>query len=233
MLLTTSHALGYHGDVFKVVSSDIARDSQDDEDGKKIEGGERKGSASDAGEDDGSESNSLDGRASPVTSDPIFPTELLVMRSQVLIGRGKAIVQVGKLDYALIELGGLDSTKKFAATPTPLEDWRKIVVHRDEPMQVKAETPSGGYIFGSRRPSLWKVRLPGSNEDLQVYAARFAASLEPGCTGSWVLDAESDNLLGHIITVGFFGGSEIALIMPAKDVFEHARDELDSRYEIN
>lgn len=236
MLLTTSQALGYRGGRYEIVSSDIAQDNQDDEDDEETEARERRGSMSDTehvryGEDDGSESDNSDGPASPIARDPIFPSELPVMRSQELIGRGKVIVRVDKLDYALIEVRGLNATQ--ISSTTPLDDLDKIVIHRDEPMDVAVVTPSGGYICGSRRRSIWVVRLPDSNEDLQVYAATFAGSLDHGCAGSWVWDTRTHNLLGHVITVGFFAGSEIALIMPAKDVFEHARAELDSRYEID
>ncbi|KAL6910200.1 hypothetical protein GGI43DRAFT_3593 [Trichoderma evansii] len=231
MLLTSSQVLGYRGDDYEIVHWDIAQDNHDDEDGEEAEARERQGSVSDAGEDDGSESGSSYGPVLPVTSDPIFPSEPPVMRSQELIGRGNAIVRMDKLDYALIEVRGLNSIQTSSAVS--LNDWDKIVVHRDESMQVTAVTPSGGYIRGTRSPGLCAVRLPGSSEYLQVYEVSFAGSLGPGHSGSWVWDTGIHNLLGHVITVRFSGGSEIALIMPAKDVFEHARAELDSRYEID
>jgi hypothetical protein len=101
------------------------------------------------------------------------------------------------------------------------------VAHGEESLKVTTVTPSGGRIQGTRMPSLWKVRLPGKNENLQVYAARFGRSLDPGYTGSWVWDERAHQVLGHIISVRFFEGSEVALIVPSIKVFEDARGEID------
>lgn len=231
MLLTTSQALGYRGNNYAVIRSDIPLVNHDDENDEEIEARERQGSVSDAEEDDGSRSDSSGDLSSLAGSDTLFPSELPAMRSQELIDRRKAILRVDKLDYSLFEVRALNSAQISSAVP--LDDLDKIVVHREEEMHVTTVTPSGGRIHGSRRPGLWVIRLPGSNEDLQVYAARFAGTMGLGYPGSWVWDTKTQKLLGHIIIVGHFVDSEIALIMPAKDVFEHARAELDSRHEID
>jgi hypothetical protein len=61
----------------------------------------------------------------------------------------------------------------------------------------------------------------------------FGGQLGLGYAGSWVLDVKTKKLLGHIITVGFFKGSEVALIVPAKDVFENACKTLDPSHEVD
>lgn len=221
MLLTTSKPIARPGDKYKIRRSDIARDYHEDD--EEIKGGKRQVSVPNA--DNGSKSNSSDGPAFLVASDSLLPSPLPVMGSQKLIGSGKVIVRVSQLDYALIEMAGLNCTE--ISSVIALDDGNKVVRHRNKRMQVKAVTPSGGYIQGTRMPKLWTVRLPSSNEDLQVYAARFGGSLGPGFTGSWVLDVKSNKLLGHIITIGFYKGSEVALIVPAMNVFKHACNELD------
>ncbi|PNP38938.1 hypothetical protein TGAMA5MH_09162 [Trichoderma gamsii] len=114
-----------------------------------------------------------------------------------------------------------DKNSTQISSATPPDDQGKRAAHHDGPMHVTAITPSGGHIQGTRRPDHWSVQLNGSGRYLLVYAARFAGSLGPDYTTSWVRDA-SNNILGHIISVGFFKGSEIALILPAAEVFEHA-----------
>lgn len=112
-----------------------------------------------------------------------------------------------------------DKTFTQTSSAIPLDNEGKCVAHRDNPMHVTAITPNGGHIQGTLRPRFWEVRLHGSDRDFRVHAARFAESLGPNSAMTWVRDA-SNNILGHIISVGFFKGSEIALIMPAKEVFE-------------
>ncbi|UKZ58869.1 uncharacterized protein TrAtP1_000191 [Trichoderma atroviride] len=91
----------------------------------------------------------------------------------------------------------------------------------DDPMHVTAITPDDDRIQGTRRPSSWVVRLQGSDRDVLVYAARFMGLLGP----SYPVQDASNNLFGQIISVGFFKGSTIALIEPAKEDSKHACKE--------
>lgn len=115
-----------------------------------------------------------------------------------------------------------DKAPTQASSAKPLDNEGKRARHHDNSMHVIAITPSGGHIQGTLRPSFWTVRLHVSDrndQNVPVRAARFADPLGPSSAMSSVRDA-SNNILGHIISVGFFKGSEIALIMPAKEVSE-------------
>ncbi|KIW90917.1 uncharacterized protein Z519_08700 [Cladophialophora bantiana CBS 173.52] len=82
-------------------------------------------------------------------------------------------------------------------------------------------TASGGLLIGTLDGALSHIRLPNSSTFHEVYEIQFDVPLAQGDCGSWVLDAETGDLYGHIIA-----GCErkgIAYIMPARDRFDNVQ----------
>ncbi|KAH8648128.1 hypothetical protein BGZ61DRAFT_376503, partial [Ilyonectria robusta] len=63
-------------------------------------------------------------------------------------------------------------------------------------------------------------RLPGCREFQEIYLAKLNRPLVVGDCGSWVRDAVTGKLFGHVIAGSPKTG--LAMIMPAHGVFRHA-----------
>ncbi|KAK0638645.1 hypothetical protein B0T16DRAFT_421486 [Cercophora newfieldiana] len=108
----------------------------------------------------------------------------------------------------------------------PLENYWQHVEAEARDVVVGVTTPDGGSISGmlSGTPSF--VRLPLSRTFQKVYTARFSIPLVAGDCGSWVRDAVTGKLFGHVIAGSPTTG--LATIMPANRVFSHILSELKS-----
>ncbi|KAF4463114.1 nicotinamide N-methyltransferase [Fusarium albosuccineum] len=140
---------------------------------------------------------------------------------------GKVILRSKDLDYSLVEINHpLASIEGLENSTIELSD-----VSRIEPgcrdAAVRATTPDGGILGGALSGTPSYVRLPQSRMYVEVYLARFNRPLVPGDCGSWVRDAVTGRLFGHV-----FAGSPtsgLTMIMPACHVFENARYFLESQ----
>lgn len=140
---------------------------------------------------------------------------------------GKVILRSKELDYSLIEIyHPLASLGDLENNTIELSD-----VSRIEPCcrdaAVKATIPDGGIVGGALSGTPSYVRLPQSRTYVEVYFARFNRPFVPGDCCSWVRDAVTGRLFGHV-----FAGSPtsgLTMIMPACHVFENARNILDSQ----
>ncbi|KAJ4152278.1 hypothetical protein NW754_004073 [Fusarium falciforme] len=140
---------------------------------------------------------------------------------------GKVILRSKELDYSLVEIDHhLTSIDDLENNTIELSD-----VSRIEPCcrdaAVKATTPDGGIVGGALSGTPSYVRLPQSRMYVEVYFARFNRPFVPGDCGSWVRDAVTGRLFGHV-----FAGSPtsgLTMIMPASCVFENARELLESQ----
>ncbi|KAK8029748.1 hypothetical protein PG993_011039 [Apiospora rasikravindrae] len=125
------------------------------------------------------------------------------------------------IDYALIELGafGYIAENQFVHPRTP----ERCVLVR----ALAAETkPSGsalvitsrGTILGNLSETPLYARGPGGTKFQRMITAVFEDRLEKGDSGSWVVDADTGDLHGHVVA----GSPELgtALILPFSDVFE-------------
>ncbi|EXJ63273.1 uncharacterized protein A1O5_11594 [Cladophialophora psammophila CBS 110553] len=138
------------------------------------------------------------------------------------------------LDYALVRLADGGVVENLLAN-TPLNNRRSTGTLRrtniivpdsdDDAIDVFCCTASGGLLTGTLDGTLSHIRLPNSSTFHEVYEIQFDAPLAQGDCGSWVLDAGTGDLYGHIIA-----GCEregIAYIMPARDVFDNVQARLN------
>ncbi|KAL2670160.1 hypothetical protein Neosp_015041 [[Neocosmospora] mangrovei] len=140
---------------------------------------------------------------------------------------GKVIVRSKELDYSLVEIDHpLTSIDDLEDSTIELGE-----VSRIEPCcrdaAVKATTPDGGIVGGALSGTPSYVRLPQSRAYVEVFFARFNRPFVPGDCGSWVRDALTGRLFGHV-----FAGSPtsgLTMIMPACRVFEDAQNILESQ----
>ncbi|KAM5344978.1 hypothetical protein ACJ41O_010840 [Fusarium nematophilum] len=134
---------------------------------------------------------------------------------------GKVILRSKELDYALVEVDpALINPDNIGDNIIELGDDSQIETQpRDA--AVKTITPDGGIVGGTLSGTPSFVRLPYAKTFTEVYIARFDRPLVPGDCGSWVRDAATGCLFGHV-----FAGSPtsgLAMVMPSRYVFEDIR----------
>ncbi|KAG4277818.1 hypothetical protein FPRO04_07061 [Fusarium proliferatum] len=126
------------------------------------------------------------------------------------------------LDYALIEVTRPIHciANKIALSSFSAKGEAKIQrVVTDGPKDVKILTStSRGTLTGVMSGTPLYTRLPNSSMYQEVYNVLLDSRLEAGDCGSWVIDAESGNLYGHIVAGS--PGSGAAIVIPFSRVFE-------------
>ncbi|KAJ9607223.1 hypothetical protein H2200_008295 [Cladophialophora chaetospira] len=108
-----------------------------------------------------------------------------------------------------------DSGRTHVAIPDPECDEIRIVCH----------TASNGPMTGTLDGTPSHIRFPNSHKFRKVYEVQFDGTLAQGDCGSWVLDAETGTLYGHIVA-----GCErqgIGYLIPACDVFHDVAARLN------
>lgn len=109
--------------------------------------------------------------------------------------------------------------------PLPLESYHHYTETAPCDTAIKTYTPNstiGGTLSGT--PSF--VRLPGSKIFQEVYIARLNRPLVPGDCGSWVKNAITGKIFGHVIAGSPKTG--LVLLMPASRLFAAALDALSA-----
>ncbi|GKT98175.1 hypothetical protein FLAG1_05364 [Fusarium langsethiae] len=126
------------------------------------------------------------------------------------------------LDYALIEVTKLIhcTANKIASSSLSANSEAKIQrVVTDGPKDVKILSPtSRGTLTGVMSGTPLYARLPNSSLYQDVYNVLLDSRLEPGDCGSWIIDAESGDLYGHIVAGSPDSGA--AIVIPFARVFE-------------
>ncbi|KAI1011057.1 hypothetical protein LB504_002190 [Fusarium proliferatum] len=126
------------------------------------------------------------------------------------------------LDYALIEVTRPSHcvANKIALSSFSAQGEAKIQrVVTEGPKDVKILTStSRGTLAGVMSGTPLYTRLPNSNMYQEVYTVLLDSRLEAGDCGSWVIDAESGNLYGHIVAGSPDSGA--AIVVPFSRVFE-------------
>lgn len=126
------------------------------------------------------------------------------------------------LDYALLRLENLHTQPVSTAAERQVASKAPPSIHGMLPdpengeISVTSNTASGGHMTGLMDGMPSPVYLPNNNKPRDLFEVQFDAPLEQGDCGSWVLDAETRALYGHIVA-----GCEqegLAYIMPANDV---------------
>jgi hypothetical protein len=134
---------------------------------------------------------------------------------------GKLFTTSTDLDYALIEITNLN-LRTFNQVPLDLNTLlypENVATSLPQNCNVLAITGSTGAIKGfiSRTPSY--AVLPGSKKSQELWTIQLQGKLAIGDSGSWVIDAETGGLLGHIISGNPQTGA--AYVVPAHNVLEH------------
>ncbi|TEA19495.1 hypothetical protein C8034_v008389 [Colletotrichum sidae] len=142
---------------------------------------------------------------------------------------GEVVLSSREWDFALVEvppsvvpkLGGAGEDQ---SRPIPLENCPYYVEPAPRDAAIKVTTPEGGSIGGtlSGTPSLF--RPTGSLTFIEVYTAKLNRSLVPGDCGSWLRDAVSGKVYGHVIAGSPSTG--LVLIVPAHQVLRLALESL-------
>ncbi|KAG5748313.1 hypothetical protein H9Q70_009007 [Fusarium xylarioides] len=126
------------------------------------------------------------------------------------------------LDYALIEVTRPIHciVNKIAFSSSSVNSEAKIQhVVTDGPKDVKILTStSRGTLTGVMSGTPLYARLPDSSLYQEVYNVLLDSRLEAGDCGSWIIDAESGNLYGHIVAGSPDSGA--AIVIPFPRVFE-------------
>uniref|UniRef100_A0A0D2XXM2 Uncharacterized protein n=1 Tax=Fusarium oxysporum (strain Fo5176) TaxID=660025 RepID=A0A0D2XXM2_FUSOF len=126
------------------------------------------------------------------------------------------------LDYALIEVTRpIHCTANKIAPPSfSAKGEAKIQrVVTDGPKDVKIlSSTSRGTLTGVMSGTPLYACLPNSSLYQDVYNVLLDSRLEAGDCGSWIIDAESGNLYGHIVAGSPDSGA--AIVMPFARVFE-------------
>jgi hypothetical protein len=167
----------------------------------------------------------LEGRLPPFTSRSSI--EKLEQSLDGLVAIGKLLQQpstaAGKseLDYSLIEI--------FSHVMTPLleDDTPQKLALSGNLMTKLADTTvtsitaSAGIIRGMLSGTPTYQIVAGSQSTRELWTVRFSGTLSAGDCGSWVVDEESGDLIGHIVAGSPPSG--VAYIGPACNVFADAK----------
>ncbi|RFN50496.1 hypothetical protein FIE12Z_5259 [Fusarium flagelliforme] len=126
------------------------------------------------------------------------------------------------LDYALIEV-----TKPIHCTANKIDPSsfsakgeatiQHVVTDGPKDVKVLAST-SRGTLTGVMSGTPLYARLPNSSLYQDVYNVLLDSRLEAGDCGSWIVDAESGNLYGHIVAGSPDSGA--AIVIPFARIFE-------------
>ncbi|KAM0241627.1 hypothetical protein ACHAPO_001318 [Fusarium lateritium] len=126
------------------------------------------------------------------------------------------------LDYALIEVTKPIhcTANKITSSSFSAKGEAKIQhVVTDGPKDVKIlSSTSRGTLTGVMSGTPMYARLPNSSLYQDVYNILLDSRLEAGDCGSWIIDAESGNLYGHIVAGSPDSGA--AIVIPFARVFE-------------
>ncbi|OIW33076.1 hypothetical protein CONLIGDRAFT_640235 [Coniochaeta ligniaria NRRL 30616] len=140
---------------------------------------------------------------------------------------GQVAVSSKTLDFALVELdstyeAGLSTESKaqLISSAIPLENYCEHIEEAPRDGAIRTTTPDGGIIGGTLSGSSSFVRLPRSKVFQEVYVGKMSRPLAPGDCGSWIRDAVSGRLYGHVIAGSPTTG--LILVIPARHSFAEA-----------
>lgn len=122
-----------------------------------------------------------------------------------LVTLGEVTVTSPSLDFSLISLDSehvsglsLEQTPRLQPAAIPLETYLDHIEETPHDAAIRTYTPDGETIGGTLSGSSSYVRLPHSSTFQEVYIGKLNRPLIPGDCGSWVRDAVSGKLYGHV-----------------------------------
>ena len=138
---------------------------------------------------------------------------------------GRVALRSALLDstFVRIDITNPDATgvnvSQLRNVAIPLESYREHIETMPSDTEIQTSTPNGA-IAGTLSGTPSFVRLPGSKVFQEVYVAKLEKSLFPGDCGSWIKNAVSGKLFGHVIAGSPTTG--LVLLIPAVKVFGEA-----------
>jgi peptide-N4-(N-acetyl-beta-glucosaminyl)asparagine amidase len=162
-----------------------------------------------------------DKNASPLplhTTKVFFPSSNVSSFTDTIISKAYYSLD---LDYSLIQIPE-GVVIPFSTDQSNFENtFRSTIIATGSPRDtsVFTFTASSGLLQGKLSQTPSYTRLPGSSTFQEVYTAQFGDALRKGDCGSWVIEAHTGKLWGHIIAGTERTGT--AYIVPAQCVFEN------------
>jgi hypothetical protein len=147
------------------------------------------------------------------TKDDMFLAGTVSMSSQVL---DSSLIEVRPSEFETMGLS-LDEVERMAI---PLEDFANRVEMKPRDGAIRASTPDGGSIGGVCLGTPSYFCLPGSKTFVEVYLAKLNRPLVAGECGTWIRDAVSGKLFGHVVAGSPSTG--LAMIVPAHHALSDA-----------
>ncbi|KAK0636702.1 hypothetical protein B0T17DRAFT_87654 [Bombardia bombarda] len=164
----------------------------------------------------------LQSRLQALESEHQEPTS---MSDKPSVGIGEIVSTSVSLDSSFIQVDlglamatGIDVSELLSAA-IPLENYLEYIENAPKDAAIRISASSGtisGILSGT--PSF--IRLPHSKTFQEVYVAKMSSPLVPGDCGSWVRNAPTGKLFGHVIAGSPTTG--LVLLMPAAKVFAQA-----------
>ena len=106
----------------------------------------------------------------------------------------------------------------------PLDDLATHIETTAKDTAVQTTTANGGTISGILSGTPSYIRLPRTAKFRQVYTAKLERPLAPGDCGSWVRDASTGKLFGHVVAGSPITG--LTIVLPAIDALVYAQGAL-------
>ncbi|KEF60827.1 uncharacterized protein A1O9_02389 [Exophiala aquamarina CBS 119918] len=141
------------------------------------------------------------------------------------------------LDYALIEVSTPEAMAfgEAAEGTMPPNTWQRVCpiptgVRDCKILSFMASSGSSTFSTGTLSATPSFIRMPNSKRFQMTYRVDFDAPIFKGDCGSWILDAETRGLYGHLIAG--CERSTVAYIVPSVGVFEEVQNRLGSNVEL-
>ncbi|KAI9150683.1 Efflux pump notK' [Paramyrothecium foliicola] len=167
----------------------------------------------------------------PSTSESISEAQHSILPEKIL----RQIIRGDALDVCLSSLDEPASNLDYALIKVPpsmrldieaMKQFKKVVL--DGPRDVDVQSPtSRGIVKGAMSGTPLFTRLPGGTDYQKVYKVKFDLFLQNGDCGSWVWDADSGELYGHV--VAGCPNSGVAMVMPLISVFTDIEERTGER----
>jgi hypothetical protein len=138
------------------------------------------------------------------------------------------------LDYALIRVSASDPLifGEAAKGPKPLSDWHSVysVPVGVQDRKIVSYVASSGFLTGTLSATPFYIRMPDRKSFQMTYRVDLDGPIFKGDCGSWILDAETQGLYGHIIAG--CERSTVAYIVPSIGVLEDAQKQLGNNIQL-
>ncbi|KAK0369160.1 protein PNG1 [Colletotrichum limetticola] len=144
------------------------------------------------------------------------------------IATGEVVFSSKELFYALVEVSPSVllqlGDERAHAQAVPLESYLDYVESAPCDAAVEVTTPEGRSIGGTLSGTPTSCRPPGRRDFIQVYSAKLNSPIASGEYGSWLRNAKSRKIYGHVFSVKLLGNE--TMVVPAHQVLRQALEKL-------